>query len=499
MKTVFVIDDDELMREMLTRLLEKTGCCVRSFPSPLHALPLIDSGHPDAIVSDVQMPGMNGLELTRNLRERGIIVPIVLVTADANAEVQREAHGLEVVEVFEKPIKDVPRLSLVLERAMSQRDEAEVALGLDRLRLSFLTGLAHELRTPLTAIKLALDSLFATPGTGLQFAQGELLAIGQRNIDRIIRLVEGQLDLLQITLGDVSVSRKLVCIRDVIEHAAGEISPRVRRSLDIGDNAGEERVFLFTDPDRLRAVVRYVLENGPHRRGDVVRVRFGVFDDTQQVRIKFENTRVPACTDVVTDPRPGEGVDSYAARDLVSADGESFEIRAFRRIVASLSGEIHISGGTGSEDVVLLFPLRPRFDTRDDLNVPVNRLREAAMLTGKSVNLLRCDVSVGDKNGASFSPGERTFFERCLSAISGDDAVVRDRIDGTYYLVLIERNSEEIDHMVRCLHKRSDLDDGAGEVVETTVLETFPAEVRHADESPVDLETVSRLPLTPVA
>jgi CheY-like chemotaxis protein len=94
------------MRELLSRVLEKSEYRVRAFPSPHHALPLIDSGYPDAIVSDVQMPGMTGIDLVRCVRERGIHVPFVLVTGTPGDELEEQARQLDVSRVFEKPIKD---------------------------------------------------------------------------------------------------------------------------------------------------------------------------------------------------------------------------------------------------------------------------------------------------------------------------------------------------------------------------------------------------------
>ena len=505
MRTVFVIDDDGLMREVLSRLLERNDYRVRAFHSPHHALPLIDADYPYAIVSDVQMPGMTGLELARFVRERGILTPIILVTGAANLDIAEEARRLGVSELFEKPIRDANRFVGAVDRAVSKREDEERTAGLDRLRLSFLTGLAHELRTPLTAIKLALENLFATRTADRLSPEGRLLAISQRNLDRIIRLVEGQLDLLQITLGDVSLSRRLVSIRDLLQTAVADTQPRVRRRVMVDHAGREERPFLFSDPDRLRAIVRYLLEVAPSDDGRPVTVRYAVDEEKHEIHLHFDNVTLPvsACAAESFSPQFGvaevhDGTSSERGtagkRDGLSAErsrgiapGDAFETRAFHRIIASLGGDIR-DGGAGGPCVSIGFPLSPRFDAREDFDIPIGGLREAAMLSGRSVSLLRCEVTRGARNGSCFAPEEKEFFGKCMSTLSEGDALVRGRPDGTYYLVLVERRSEEIDHITDFLQTPGAAGRSVTVSVESAAADAVPDE--DCSNIAADLETI---------
>ena len=463
MRTVFVIDDDHLMREVLSRVIEKSGYRVRGFQSPLQALPLMDSAYPDAVVSDVQMPGMTGVDFAREVRDRGIAVPVILVTADPSADLETRARDAAVSDVFEKPIRDVARFSAAVDRAVSAREDEEGKAGLDRLRMSFLTGLAHELRTPLTAIKLALDNLYAArtadllPPGDLRSSEGRLLAIGQRNLDRIVRLVEGQLDLLQITLGDVSVSRRLVSIRDLVERAVADTKPAVRRHVEFGPGDTGSQIFIFTDPDRLRAVIRHLLEGPRADEARPVSMGCDLVDGSRSIEIDLQNLR---------DPLEGRG--------------ETFESRAFHRIVASLSGEIGLPPSGGEPRVSLRFPVLPRFDAREDFTVPLTSLREAAMLSGRSVAVLKCALKDHRRNGSCFSPGERSFFQRAAAALSEGDALIRARSEGSYYLVLVERSPEEVARITEFLRTDGSIPPDAAVEVEETALSTLSGEEHDA-------------------
>jgi two-component system response regulator MprA len=79
--TVLVVDDDEPIRRMLERTLAAEGYDVTSAPDGGSALAAIERAVPDVLVLDVAMPGIDGLEVCRRLRAKGLSVPILLLTA----------------------------------------------------------------------------------------------------------------------------------------------------------------------------------------------------------------------------------------------------------------------------------------------------------------------------------------------------------------------------------------------------------------------------------
>jgi FixJ family two-component response regulator len=88
---VSVIDDDESVRAATSSLLRSLGWEVHLYPS---AESFLESGHFDevaCIISDVQMPGMTGLQLQQRLHELGLALPIIFITAFASDAVRRQA------------------------------------------------------------------------------------------------------------------------------------------------------------------------------------------------------------------------------------------------------------------------------------------------------------------------------------------------------------------------------------------------------------------------
>jgi CheY-like chemotaxis protein len=67
-KKILLVDDDKTLQTVLTRYLEKRGYSVRVVTSGVQALKLFAQDPPDLVVSDIMMPGMDGLEFCRRLR-----------------------------------------------------------------------------------------------------------------------------------------------------------------------------------------------------------------------------------------------------------------------------------------------------------------------------------------------------------------------------------------------------------------------------------------------
>ena len=90
---ILVVDDDALIRRMLERTLRAEGYDVRSAADGGAALAAIERSVPDAMLLDVAMAGMDGLAVCRRVREKGLALPILLLTArDA---VEDRVHGLD--------------------------------------------------------------------------------------------------------------------------------------------------------------------------------------------------------------------------------------------------------------------------------------------------------------------------------------------------------------------------------------------------------------------
>lgn len=100
---VHLIDDDEPVRVSLAFVLEMADLPARTYASALEFLEVADDLTRGCIVTDVRMPQMSGLELVRKLRERGIELPVIVITGHGDVPLAVEAMRAGVVDFLEKP------------------------------------------------------------------------------------------------------------------------------------------------------------------------------------------------------------------------------------------------------------------------------------------------------------------------------------------------------------------------------------------------------------
>jgi two-component system response regulator FixJ len=110
---IHVIDDDAAMRDSLVFLLDVNGFEPEAFESSSAFLSRTAGRPPACIVSDIRMPGMNGIELVRKLKSDGIACPVILITGHGDVALAVEAMKAGAVDFIEKPFDDAVLLGAI--------------------------------------------------------------------------------------------------------------------------------------------------------------------------------------------------------------------------------------------------------------------------------------------------------------------------------------------------------------------------------------------------
>jgi FixJ family two-component response regulator len=111
--TVFLVDDDDAVRDSLTLLFETAGLAVEAYSSAETFLDAYRPERPGCLVLDVSMPGMSGTELQTELGRRDIQVPIIFLTAHGNIPMTVRAIKAGAVDFLTKPVQVRPLLERV--------------------------------------------------------------------------------------------------------------------------------------------------------------------------------------------------------------------------------------------------------------------------------------------------------------------------------------------------------------------------------------------------
>ncbi|MGO4151847.1 response regulator transcription factor [Cupriavidus basilensis] len=126
-ETVFIVDDDEAMRDSLTWLLEGNGYQVRSFTSAEQFLSAYDSGQVSCLILDVRMPGMSGPELQERMIAENINIPIVFITGHGDVPMAVSTMKKGAIDFIEKPFDESELRSLVERMLQKARTDHSAA------------------------------------------------------------------------------------------------------------------------------------------------------------------------------------------------------------------------------------------------------------------------------------------------------------------------------------------------------------------------------------
>lgn len=144
--TVYVVEDDAAVRESLLLLLKLKGYAVAGFDS---AEAFLAAAHPlqsGCLLLDLRMPGKSGLELQAMLKDRGVALPVIIVTAHGDVSAARTAFMSGALDFLEKPV-DETALYAAIATALARdrhRREADDASAQVAARMARLTGRERE-------------------------------------------------------------------------------------------------------------------------------------------------------------------------------------------------------------------------------------------------------------------------------------------------------------------------------------------------------------------
>lgn len=150
---VYVVDDDEAVRDSLDMLLVSEGFDVRTYDSPVALLKDIVDAGPGCILTDMRMPEMDGLTLQKRLLEQGCPLPVIVMTGHGDVALAVEVMKAGAMDFLEKPFAGDTVIAVVRNALATSRRTSEAALGVATVqgRLATLTPREREVMRRLTA------------------------------------------------------------------------------------------------------------------------------------------------------------------------------------------------------------------------------------------------------------------------------------------------------------------------------------------------------------
>jgi FixJ family two-component response regulator len=192
--TIFIVDDDQAVRDGLTALLGVKGYALQTFESAEHFLEGLPPKATGCAVIDIRMPGMNGLELQRELKRRGQLLPVIIITGHGDVPLAVAALKAGAIDFLEKPF-DSDALLASIEEALRRGAMARGMAAFDRdtvaARVEQLTAREKEVMDLVVAghpNKVVADRLGIAVRTVEIHRARVMEKTGARNLSELIRM-----------------------------------------------------------------------------------------------------------------------------------------------------------------------------------------------------------------------------------------------------------------------------------------------------------------------
>ncbi len=313
--TILVVDDDPFVREMLSMILETGGYAVATAENGAAAFrQCMEGQRADLIISDMNMPEMNGLELIRKLRENQVDTPLIILTGNNEISTAVEALNSGATDYLLKDenIQDTVVLSVekslekyrlrkqniqLLEDLAVKNRELEASnkelLCLNNLKNKFLGIAAHDLRNPLTSIRGLSEILIGEAFGPLTAEQNEYLTIINTTSDEMLSLVNDLLDVSVIESGKLELRAARGPLKETLEERVKIFTVIAdRKGILIKANLAPVPDVTF-DSNRISQVIDNLVSNA---------IKFSPADSTIHIALAGDGNRVKVS---VLDEGPG--------------------------------------------------------------------------------------------------------------------------------------------------------------------------------------------------
>jgi signal transduction histidine kinase len=298
---VLIVDDDRGARLGLQRILCNEGFDARTAESGAAALEMVREDPPDVVLTDLQMPGRDGIDLCRAVKELDADLPVVVVTAFGDTPSAVGGLRAGAADYLAKPV-DVQAVCTSVQRAVERRAakiERELlrerthelyqqALSAVRAYEGVLSIVSHDLRTSLNVVSLQAQRLAKLSLPSEQHR--EISASILRATDRMDHLIADLLDASRVQSGHLRTDREVHPLSRLLGDVSDLRPLALQKQIDLQIQRPPEDRPIFCDRARIGQVFANLVANAikfsPEKRPILVfvedvegGVRFGVRDE----------------------------------------------------------------------------------------------------------------------------------------------------------------------------------------------------------------------------
>lgn len=359
---ILAVDDTRDNLILVQTILESEGYEINLVTDGTAALQQVEQAPPDLILLDVMMPGMDGYEVTRRIRNNPELsyIPILLITAFHESSV---VEGLDAGadDFIRKPF-DTDELLARVRSLLRLKHSIDEQQKMTRQREDFVSRLTHDLRTPLVAADRMLSLFDQETFCKISPEMKQAIAVMIRSNQNLMQMVNTLLEVYRFEAGKKTLNWDDCDLREIAEEVVSELTPlasekNLTLKIDLhnleqlGDNAG----VVLGDRLELRRVLNNLIGNAI-KFTDTGGIEIRIFETSATTTDKDGVTIEVADTGYGIAPEDQGTIFERFRQGRNKRSGSGLGLHLSRRIVEAHSGTIKVTSelGKGSTFTVQL-------------------------------------------------------------------------------------------------------------------------------------------------
>lgn len=339
---ILVVDDELVIRDLCSKGLRNYR--ILQAGSPQEALACYAAEPVDMVLTDVQMPGGNGIDLLREIKRNDPNAVVLIMTGFGDKETVLEALRADADDFIQKPV-NLLQLQTAIEKALGRRalkEELAAMHSLDSLKGAFLSLVSHKLKTPLTSLSLGLEELERYASRLHPTEACHLRLVSMREDLEALSCLMTSLVRMHQALGVAGGEPARVDLTEVVKSAAESVQRvSAKRNMTLLLEL-ETSAAVLGNRDRLMFALQQILENAFKFSSDgaAVAIRLTRAGDHAEITIRdsgcgIAEEEMPKIFErfYQVDPDatgqiPGFGLGLFCVREIVRQHGGSISVNS---------------------------------------------------------------------------------------------------------------------------------------------------------------------------
>jgi signal transduction histidine kinase len=295
---ILIIEDEKQVRQSYQEMFTYFGYNVDVACNGTEGLRLINKKDYDVVVTDLNMPEMNGIEVLKYIKKRKPYIEVIVITGYATLENAIQAMKIGAYDYFTKPV-DLEHVRIVISKCIQQikakRENEELKelnaklRDLNELKNKFITITNHELRTPITVVKGYLELLeyFLNGSTSQEFR--EAMNIISDTMEELVDIVDQMHDFSSFDNGKNKLCMKSFAVDKLLSVIYKEMKILFdKRKIDFKLEMNAPIASIKGDYQRIKRSIREIVQNALKftQEGGKVTIRYSLNECNKNVNIQ---------------------------------------------------------------------------------------------------------------------------------------------------------------------------------------------------------------------